>query len=91
MGLEEAAKILNVPSKPLPSVSVLDKAFTRHFDKNSPEKGGNIYLQSKFVRAREVFQNELDEKASDGATDNGHETTSATQASDQAQRKDGGA
>ncbi|MEN2500559.1 MAG: mitochondrial import inner membrane translocase subunit TIM16, partial [Marteilia pararefringens] len=49
----ESLKILNVER--LTDRQNIENNFAKYFNQNSPENGGNIYLQSKIFRAKECI------------------------------------
>ena len=54
----EALDILNIPKADLNQESV-DKMFDKFYKLNDPAKGGSFYLQSKFFRAKEALEYEM--------------------------------
>lgn len=61
MTLDEACKILNVkpPAGGQANIEEVMERYKRLFDANEQQKGGSFYLQSKIVRAKERFEQEL--------------------------------
>ncbi|GAO16647.1 uncharacterized protein UV8b_00790 [Ustilaginoidea virens] len=61
MTLDEACKILNVkpPAGGQANMDEVLQRYKRLFDANDPHKGGSFYLQSKVVRAKERFEQDM--------------------------------
>lgn len=57
MTKEEAAKILAVDQAA--NMEQVVSRFKHLFEANNPQKGGSFYIQSKIVRARERFEDEV--------------------------------
>lgn len=60
MQKDEALKILNFER--VPDKQELMERYTKYFEANDPKKGGSFYIQSKFVRAKEVVEEQLKEE-----------------------------
>jgi import inner membrane translocase subunit TIM16 len=54
----EALEVLNIERANL-NQKVIDEMFDKYYKLNDPVKGGSFYLQSKFFRAKEALEYEL--------------------------------
>jgi import inner membrane translocase subunit TIM16 len=62
MARDEGLKILNFELLPKTNEELVAR-YTRYYEANDPAKGGSFYLQSKFVRAKEVVEEQMEEES----------------------------
>jgi len=87
----EALDILNIPKADLNQESV-DKMFDKFYKLNDPAKGGSFYLQSKFFRAKEALEYEMNpnREAEEAAAQAEADAEAAEAAADLEKIKNGG-